>query len=149
MGKLNLESEESTLLENDDDPMWKSDFENELLPNPTEVFTVAFKTGREWESEETDDGGFTIRTKVDPRIVVYDTDDGFVYAIAADSPNPIVFAAVLSTHDLHNGAVERFVESVEDGYDGIVRITDIDAADGYGHLTEVVTETAHRLVPGE
>lgn len=148
MGNLQLEPEEAVLLNNgDDEPMWQSDFTEERLSDPTEVFTVSFETGREWESEETEDGGFTIRTKPDPRMTVYDTDDGMVYAFAAATGDPMVYMAVLVSHDQHISAVERFVESLDDGYEGIVKITDIEAIDGYEHLADAAKSATDRLVP--
>lgn len=147
MSNLALKSGEAQFFGDDEDPMFASEFAQERLTDATEVFTVAFETGREWESEETDDGGFTIRTKPDPKLLVYDTAGGKVFAIAANTLDPMVYVAIRASHTNHIGLVERLVESIDDGYDGIVQIAGIESLAGYAHLADAAESATDRLVP--
>lgn len=130
----------------DDDPMFVSDFKERRLADPYELFTVSFATGREWESEETDDG-FTIRTTPDPRLTVYKTANGMVYALCANTPEPMVTTALLVSHDSLTGLIERFVVSIDADYDGIIEITDIEASSGYGHFADAAKTATDHAVP--
>lgn len=146
MSDLPLKSGEAQFFGDGESPMFASDFTEGRLTDPTEVLSVRFSTGREWESEETEDGGHTIRTKPDPRLLVYDTRDGRVYALAADTPDPMVYVALRVSHDNHISFVERVVSSIEDGYDGINCITDISVLEGYQHLSDAAESATDRLV---
>lgn len=150
MTGLQLEEQEIPILDGgdgDDEPMWAGDFVSDRLSSPAEVFSVSFVTGREWESEETDGGGFTIRTKPDPRLTVYDTDNGMVFAMAASTPEPMVYSAILASHTRQQTLVERIVEGFEEGYDGIEQIADIRAVEGYEHFADAARAATDRVVP--
>jgi len=111
------------------------------------LFDVHFSTGREWESEETEDGGFTIRTTPDPNVVVY--PNGVVALLIQPNMVVRVFELKSPTIEKINGFVLRLVGSIEESYDGIESATLKHTDPGYGGLAERVESLVSTFVDDE
>lgn len=148
---MDLRKQEVVILDQDDDPMMVDDFESERLVDGSSVLlTAVLDVGREWGPEETESGGVTINTAQTPRLFLYDTPHGDVLVFSAEAPTPIAYLALLSGHGNRAGLLARAVESIEEGFDGIVGVREAESYDkGTNYLLDELDEAVEGVIPDE
>lgn len=143
---MNIDNDTTeTLIRQADDAMLVEDFESEYgVTTADVVFDAHVSTGRDWESQETDDGGHTVRSTPDPNVVVYHEGVDSDTALVALRAGPVVVYAFRTS--LATSLVEKLIADLE-GWDGIEHVRVEHVADGYDSLVASARDGFDGAVP--
>lgn len=145
---IELQANESILHATDSDPVYEEQFMDSYPVTTETLLDVHFTTARDWESEETEDGGFTINTKPDPNLHIHQSETGHIVALVVPTAEPLIFAAFHVAHDDLGGFIERVVRSIEEDFDGIESRTVKHATSEYDEYRENIDAVMESLPTG-
>ena len=129
MTEVTIHNDERVLLGPGEGPMMESELREEHDWYDEPAFAATYSTGREWESEETEDGVVTMRTTPDPTLHVYLDDDAAYVALLVENIDDIVMRLIAVPGASVMDFVARMTTAIEAGYDGIEGV-EVARADG-------------------
>lgn len=127
---ITLRAGEAILLHpEEDEPTFLREFMEDRDYGPV-MLDLHYRTGENWESEETEDGGFTVRTKPDPNVHVRTDGEDHIVMLVVSMPDPMVWGVFRLGRDVDIGQfLARMTESLDESFDGIYGI-DVETASG-------------------